>query len=214
MKIFLVEDDVNLNSAIETTFSNLGYEITSYKDGKEAFDNLSHKHDLFIVDINLPNVNGIELVKQIKKIYPNGNVFIISADLNIDTIISAYDLGVTDYIKKPFDIREIIAKIEHTLKIAPKVIHFSNCKGAEYNMDQKIFTYNNTEIKITQKESLLLKILLKNANQYVNNDQIEDFIWGEPFKNGHVRQLVAKLRKKLPCDIIENHTLNGYRVLV
>lgn len=214
MKIFLVEDDINLNSAIETTFINLGYDVTPFHDGQDAFDNISKEYDLFIVDINLPNINGIELVKKIKKSHTNANVFIISADLNIETIIKAYDLGCMDYIKKPFDIREIIAKIEHTLKVQPASVKFKNCPHAEYDMEQKMFLYKKMEIKITQKESLLLKVLINNANQHVNNEQIEDYIWGESYKNGHVRQLVAKLRKKLPCDIIENHTLNGYRVLV
>jgi DNA-binding response OmpR family regulator len=133
MKIFIVEDDIKLNEAIFITFSSLGYEVTTYSDGKDAFENLDDSYDLYMVDINLPNVNGIELVKQIKKINKEANIFIMSADINIETIIKAYDIGCTDYIKKPFDIREIIAKIKHTLSVVPQNIKIREC--GEYNKE-------------------------------------------------------------------------------
>lgn len=210
MKIFLVEDDTLLNEAITATFSSLGYKVTPFDDGKTAFDNIDKSYDLFIIDINLPNVNGMELVKQIKKVYKEANVFIMSADIDIQTIVKAYDLGCIDYIKKPFDIREIIAKIKHTLKIPLGNVRFKNCPLSMYNKDKQVFIYDKQEIRLTAKELLLFEILLKHANNTVSNEQIEDYVWGESFKNGHVRQLVAKLRKKISCNIIENYNSNGY----
>jgi DNA-binding response OmpR family regulator len=210
MKIFLVEDDTSLNEAITATFSSLGYKVTSFDDGKTAFDNIDKSYDLFMIDINLPNVNGMELVKQIKRVYKEANVFIMSADIDIQTILKAYDIGCIDYIKKPFDIREIIAKIKHTLKIPLGNVRFKNCPLSIYNKDKQVFVYNKKEIRLTAKELLLFEILLKNANNTVSNDQIEDYVWGESFRNGHVRQLVAKLRKKIACNIIENYNSNGY----
>ncbi len=212
MKIFLVEDDVLLNEAIAVTFSSLGYNVTSFDDGKTAFDNINKSYDLFMIDINLPNVNGIELVKQIKRINKDANVFIMSADLDIQTILKAYDIGCIDYIKKPFDIREIIAKIKHTLKIPLGNIRFVNCPLAIYNRDKKIFIYDGKEIRLTGKELLLFELLLKNANNIVSHDQIEEYVWDESFKNGHVRQLVAKLRRKISFNIIETYSSNGYIV--
>ena len=211
MKIFLVEDDKILNQSIVSIFSKLNYEVTTFNDGKEAFENLNNSYDLYMVDINLPNVNGIELVKQIKYLNKNANVFIMSADINIDTIVNAYDIGCTDYIKKPFDIREVIAKIEHTLDLIPNNIVFDNC--GEYNRIEKTFKEkNNNIIKLTNKEALLLDILLKNNGKTVSNEKIENYVWGETFINGHVRQLVSKVRAKLPCNVIENHTSNGYKL--
>ena len=212
MRIFLVEDDIALNEAISTTFSSIGYEVTTFEDGKTAFDNINQSYDLYMIDINLPNVNGIELVKQIKRIYKEANIFIMSADLNIQTILKAYDIGCSDYIKKPFDIREIIAKIKHTLKIPQGNIRFKNCPYSLYNRDRKVFGYNNEEIRLTAKELLLLEILIKNGNNTVSNEQIEDYVWGESFRNGHVRQLVAKLRRKISCNIIENYNSTGYLI--
>jgi DNA-binding response OmpR family regulator len=214
MKIFIVEDDIKLNEAIFITFSSLGYEVTTYSDGKDAFENLDDSYDLYMVDINLPNVNGIELVKQIKKINKEANIFIMSADINIETIIKAYDIGCTDYIKKPFDIREIIAKIKHTLSVVPQNIKIRDC--GEYNKEERIFIVAQTaqEVKLTLKEAALLEVLLKSANKTVSNEKIESHVWGESIKNNHVRQLVSKLRNKIPCDFIENHTSNGYRIVL
>ena len=210
MKIFIVEDDIYLNEAIVSVFSKINYDVTSFNDGKEAFENINNSYDLYMIDINLPNVNGIELVKQIKLINKSANIFIMSADVNIDTIVNAYDIGCTDYIKKPFDIREVIAKIENTLSLIPLNTIFNN--GAEYNKVDRTFTLNDDVIKLTNKEALLLDILIENDGQSVTNDKIENYVWGETFKNGHVRQLVSKLRSKIPCKFIENHTSNGYKL--
>ena len=212
MKIFLVEDDIYLNKAIVNTFSSINYDVTTFSDGKDAFDNLKDNFDLYIIDINLPNVNGMELVKQIKYINKNANIFIMSADVNIETIVKAYDIGCTDYIKKPFDIREVIAKIENTLNIIPKTIKFINC--GEYNSIERRFIIKNKTIKLTNKEALLLDILIKNKDSVISNEKIENYVWGETFKNGYVRQLISKLRSKIPCKFIDNHASNGYKISV
>ncbi len=212
MKIFLVEDDTNLNETIVRIFSELNYDVTTFKDGKEAFENLEDKYDLYLIDINLPNVNGMELVKQIKFLNKNANIFVVSADINIETIVKAYDLGCIDYIKKPFDIREIISKIKHTLNVVPNNIKFEDC--GEYNSKERLFIKSSETIKLTNKEALLLDILIKYSGQIVSNEQIEAYVWCEPFKNGHVRQLVSKLKHKIKCDLIENHSSNGYKLSV
>ena len=213
MKIFLVEDDKFLNEALVDTFSKIDYEVISYNDGKKAFANIDNTFDLYMIDINLPHINGFELLKQIKFINKNANIFIMSADTNIETILEAYNIGCKDFIKKPFDVREIIAKIEHTLNIVPHNVILKGC--GEYIRVDKLFIKDDKKVlKLTTKETLLLDILIKNNDRTTSNKEIEDYVWGDTFKNGHVRQLVAKLRKKIPCDFIENHNSSGYKISV
>ncbi len=210
MKIFLVEDDYELNKSITSTFNAFGYEVTTYMDGKEAFDNISTDYDIFLIDINLPNINGLELVKQIKQINLNAKIFIMSGDINIETIVYAYDLGCDDYIKKPFDIREIHAKVNAAYLQTSQTIHLSDF--CIYNPVEKELVYKNKSIRITNKESLLLDVLVKNIGKVVTAKYIEHQVWGELAENTHVRQLVSKLRKSIPCDIIKNHVANGYLI--
>lgn len=214
MEIFLVEDDKNLNRTLHMALYDMGFNVRSFMDGKEALDNILDKYDLYILDMNLPNINGIQLIKKIKELDISKKIFVVSAELDIHTILSAYDIGATDYIKKPFDVREILVKINHHFPAINSKIIFKNCPESEYCINNKIFYYKGKEYKITKKESRLLKILIDNANKNVSNSVIENYVWNDGENKKYVRQLVAKLRKKLPCNIIENHTLNGYRVLI
>jgi len=212
MKIFLVEDNKPLNDLLSKTLKKLGFDVDTFSDGKEAFDNISLDYDLFIVDINLPYINGLELIRQIKKINKCAKVIIISAEIDIDVILKAYDIGANDYVKKPFDIRELVAKIKNSFcSNYDNIVLFEN--GAKYDKEQRVFIVNNKEIKITKKESLLLDILIKYQNKTVPNDVIEQYVWPDIEKRGYVRQLVSKLRNKLPFEFIKNHSTTGYKIV-
>ena len=188
----------------------MGYKVSTFTDGQEAFDNISRDFDVYLIDINLPKINGLELVKQIKELNLDANIFIISGDVNIETIVKAYDLGCDDYIKKPFDVREMVAKINHlTLKSSQLIKLIKHCI---YDPITKSLFHKDTVVKLTKKETLLLDILIKNIGQTVRNEIIEDYVWGETVGNGYVRQLISKLRKSLPCKLITNHAANGYKI--
>lgn len=213
MRIFIAEDNEELNNFITVTFQKMGYTVVSCKDGANAFKYCNEFFDLYLVDINLPNLNGLELVKKIKQKDDNSKVFIISGDDNIDTIIKAYNIGCSDYIKKPFDLREIIAKINVTFqdKLQEYVKLTDTCY---YDKKKKVVYYKEKPINLTKKESALMNILVDNIGKIVSKDDIELAVWGENNSNGHVRQLVAKLKKALPCsDLIQNHSSTGYGII-
>jgi DNA-binding response OmpR family regulator len=212
MKIFLVEDNEELNGFMTETLRNIGYNVVSCKDGANAFKLVEDIFDLYIIDINLPNINGLELVKKIKSLKGNLKIFIISGDDNIETILKAYDLGCDDYIKKPFDLREIVAKINIVFKdkLTNQVKLTDDCY---YDIKKRVVNYKEKNVTLTKKESALLNVLVKNIGKSVTNEEIELAVWGKNFENSHVRQLVSKLKKVLPCkDIIQNHSSLGYRI--
>lgn len=111
MKIFLLEDDFSLNESIKDMLESENFIVDSFYDGKIALDNISGDYELFILDIFVPNLNGILLLEKIKKINKNSIVFIMSANIDIDTIKGAYLKGCDDYIKKPFNIQELLFKL-------------------------------------------------------------------------------------------------------
>ncbi|MEA3383686.1 MAG: response regulator transcription factor [Campylobacterota bacterium] len=215
MKIFIAEDNEKLNFFISDTFEKMGYEVvTSIGDNEEkVFDIIEDFFDLYIIDINLPSINGLEIVKKIKLKRKNAKIFIISGDDKIETIIKAYDLGCDDYIKKPFDLREIIAKIKITFekKLNKDLKLRDDCY---YNQSKKIFYHNNQAIILTRKEILLLDLLVSRIGEIVPNEVIEEAVWGKEFANGHVRQLVSKLKRTIPCgELIKNYSSVGYGIL-
>ena len=214
MKIFLVEDNQDLNQIMTDTFRKVGYNVVSCNDGQRAFDLIEDFYDLYLIDINLPSLNGLELIKKIKSAYNKSKVFIISGDDNIDTILKAYDLGANDYIKKPFDLREIIAKIN--LIFNNKVANqFRLTEDCFYDSSNRVLNYQGKPINLTKKEAALLNILVNNIGKMVSISDIEMAVWGETFEKGHTRQLVSKLKKVLPCsDIIRNHSSNGYGIII
>ena len=111
MKIFLLEDDYSLNESIKEIIELENHTIDNFYDGEVAFNNFSNDYDLFILDINVPNIKGLELLKIIKNTNFRTKVIIISANININLIKEAYDLGCDDYLKKPFDLEELVLKI-------------------------------------------------------------------------------------------------------
>ncbi|MEA3289549.1 MAG: response regulator transcription factor [Campylobacterota bacterium] len=215
MKILLVEDNQELNRFITDTFEKMGYDIMSCigEDSKEIFKVVENNFDLYIIDINLPDINGLELVKKIKLKNNNAKIFIISGDDNIDTVLKAYDIGCDDYIKKPFDLREVIAKINLNFqnKIEKHIILSDECY---YDTDLKMLFYNKKPITLTTKESLLFGKMIENIGKTVMNKELDIAVWGKENSSGHLRQLISKLKRALPCsDIIQNHSSNGYGII-
>ncbi|MEA3352564.1 MAG: response regulator transcription factor [Campylobacterota bacterium] len=215
MKILLVEDDVELNGFITDTFRKMGYNIDTCvgQNSRKIFKTVEEYYDLYIVDINLPGINGLELVKKIKKNNIKAKTFIISGDDNIDTILKAYDIGCDDYLKKPFDLREMLAKINKIFKEKLEK-HVNITKKCYFDKGIETLFHNGKAVVLTNKESMLFSILMQNVGEMVNNSKIEIAVWGENNGKGHLRQLVSKLKKSLPCpDIIENHSSAGYGII-
>lgn len=211
MKIVLIEDDIYLNTLICDVLVTQGYEVDAFADGAKAMKAIEKQYDLYIVDLSLPNVSGLEISKKIKEFSGSSPIIVISAEDSIDTILKAYDLGCQDYIKKPFHVKELLAKISVILKNQPSsLIKLSpNCV---YDVKAKTLMLNGAIVPLTQKETMMLHLLAINMGMTVTNEEAEKFIWGEHMGNGYVRQLISKLRKKVECATILNHSGNGYRL--
>ena len=102
MKILLLEDNVKLNITIEKRLQMKGYIIDSFVDGQDAYNAVENNYSCFLLDINVPNVDGIKILKRIREYYKQVPVIIISASVELDLIKKSYDFGCNDYIKKPF----------------------------------------------------------------------------------------------------------------
>jgi len=208
MKIFLLEDDYSLNEAIKETIEFDGHTVRNFYDGEIAFDNISNEYDLYILDINVPNIEGLELLSSIKSKNPNAKVIMISANINIEKIKEAYNKGCDDYLKKPFDIEELIIKIS---KFDNKDgnIYFDN--SIYFNLSSKELFIDDSPCVLTKNEKNLLYLLIENRGNKITYTQIEDFVYeGEAKTSDAIRSLVKRLRKKIPIDLILNSLDEGY----
>jgi len=210
MKILLLEDDYSLNETIKEAIQSYDYEVDSFYDGLDAYENISSKYDLYILDINTPNIEGIDVLSHIKNCNSKTKVIMISAIIDIEKIREAYKKGCDDYIKKPFDIDELMFKIE---KLDEK--NLQSFKRLDLNTtfcsQKKELFINNTQCDLTKNERYFLHLLLENIGNTITHEQIEDFIYSGTSKSPDaIRSMVKRLRKKLPENIIQNNIEEGY----
>jgi DNA-binding response OmpR family regulator len=209
MKILLIENDNNLNLHIINTLEEYCFDVVSCSDDKVAIKSINKSYDLYLINIRLCQDDDYKLLKEIKIINPKSNIYLLSEQTDINTIMDSYNAGCDDFIKLPFDAREIVAKIQYTLRIMPNTIKINSWI---YNAKERLIRDKSRKIIITVKEASLFEILIENNGYFVSKEKIEERVWGISSSKSHVRQLVSKLRKSLPSDIIENNTSNGYKV--
>lgn len=211
MLLMLVEDEYLLNKAIKTYLSSKGIRVDSYLDGLEAIDAISPEYDIFVVDIDIPHINGIEILEAIHKLYPNIPVIMISATIDMDIITKAYTKGCSDYLKKPFDIKELELKINAFTRKDDQEIEIA--QNISYNKSKQELNNQGKMSVFTHNEHKFFCLLLSNRGKVVSHEHIELTIWGTDVENTHLRQLVNRLRNKLPKDTIINRVGEGYLIV-
>lgn len=210
MKIFLLEDNYSLNEAIKEILEIENHIVYNFYDGEKAFNSVLNNYDLYILDINVPNINGLDILQRIKSMNFNSNVLIISANVNIELIKKAYILGCDDYLKKPFNLEELVLKVnryENTTK------NINLIKNIYFNIFEKELYINEEKIELAKNEKNFLYLLIKNMGNTISYSQIEDFVYdGKSKSSDAIRSLIKRLRKKLPEDLILNSLDEGYYI--
>lgn len=210
-EITIIEDNYALNNGIALALKNYDYNITQIYKLKE-FDK-NRKTDLIILDINLPDGNGFDFLKQLRT-YSDVSVIILTAnDLETDEVMGL-ELGADDYITKPFSLMVLRLRIEKVLK---RKIDYHNYRDNKYDFDfEKMKFYsNNSLVELSKTEQKLLKILIANANRVVTRDILIDKIWSDASEYVDENALsvtVNRLRKKLNAEkIIQTVYGIGYK---
>ena len=213
MDVLIVEDDTQLNRAISEFCRLKSFNVISVKDGLEAVERIDNeKFDFYIIDINVPHINGIEILKHIRKTKIHPPVIIITASLEVQNFAVAFEHGCSEYIKKPFHLKELDIRIENLLSLkSPERIYLAD--DFYYEMPKGEFFYQNKHIRLRYKEKRFCAILMKHLNTIVPNDVIYDYVWeGEVKESYPLRQLLVELRKKFPLDIIQTKIREGYMI--
>ncbi|NLW40578.1 MAG: response regulator transcription factor [Tissierellia bacterium] len=215
-RIYLVEDDENLNLVLTTYLEKEGWQVTSFLTGKDAKDAIINPPDLWILDIMLPDIDGYQLIKEIKLTSPKVPVIFISArDADIDRVLGL-ELGSDDYLAKPFLPRELVIRTRNLLE---RVYGVNNevLDIPPYTIEERSrrVKSQNSLIDLTSKEFDLLLYFAKNQGIALSREQILEAIWGANYfgTDRVVDDLVRRLRKKMPDLRIETIYGYGYRMI-
>lgn len=216
MKILLLEDELMLRSSIEEYLESLNHKVIGVSQGDEALKTLENQEfDLLILDINVPKVNGLELLNELNKIDIKSPTIFISANLDIEDISKAFELGACDYLKKPFHLKELGIRIDRVKKeqdIRSKH-HLLLSKKYSFSKEEQILFYNNTTQTVTKKQLQILTLLCENIGIVVDFEKFRSFVWNdEPVDNATIRAEISRFRKSLKEDFILNVKGVGYRI--
>ncbi|MGD9624910.1 MAG: response regulator transcription factor [Arcobacter sp.] len=215
MKILYLEDDIVLSETVEEFLEDEGFVVVSVRDGQKALDTLYYENfDLLLLDVQVPKLNGFSLLKSIREANIQTPAIFITSLNSIDDLSKGYECGADDYIKKPFELKELLFRIKAILKREYKTNE--QIIKIDENISFDINTYKliiNDEIyTLNQKETLLLKLLLKNKNSCVTFDMIFESVWTFDETNNYesLRTYIKNLRKYLGKDRIKNIKKQGY----
>lgn len=207
MKILVVEDDKEIQELIAYFLTKEGYEVDTADDGLEGLRILKEKkHQLIVLDLMLPNLDGknfTKIVKGISSEYGNPIIIMLTAKTEIEDVLEGLEIGADDYMKKPFDPRELVLRVKRFFKEEKKEkIENRNYKvfDLEIEDDKHRVMYKNEEIELSKKEYDLLLLLVQNKNLVITREKILDRVWNSSYYTGDrtVDVYISKLRDKLP----------------
>ncbi len=216
-KIFLLEDDVSLNETIAEFLEDEGYSVESAFDGDEAEELMYEKSfDLYLLDVNVPGTNGFELLERARKNDDSVPAIFVTSLNSIDDLEIGYESGCDDYLKKPFELKELLFRVQTLLKrefshINEELIKISN--EIEYNMLTNELVISGEVIRIQNKEALLLKLFLQRKDEIISHDVIYDTLWSydEVSSDSALRTYIKNLRKLLGKERIISVKKLGYK---
>ena len=202
MKILLVEDTEQLNKALTTVLKRNSYVVDSAFDGEEALLFIEqYQYDLIILDIMLPKVNGLEVLKRIRGSKNQTPVLLLTAKSTTEDKITGLDLGADDYLPKPFVIDELLARIRALLRRTPQISEETTVSFGDLKLDiqNSVLSHNEEKVTLMNKELQIMSILMKSGAKIVSLDTITKNAWDiEAYTTSeNVWVFISYIRKKL-----------------
>ena len=216
MKILLLEDESMLRSSIEEYLSALGHKVVSFANGEDAYAVVKNElFDLLLLDINTPKLTGFKLLELLNEIEHASPTIFISANVDINDITQAFDLGAADYLKKPFHLKELGLRIDKIKKEAQikSLQHVILSQKYVFSKNEQMLFYNNTVQVLTKKQLQILTLLSENLGIVVDFEKFRSYVWNdEPVDNATIRAEISRFRKLLKEDFIINLKGMGYKI--
>lgn len=216
--ILLIEDEASIADNISYALQTEGFNVFWEQLGNSGIIHLQNNSiELVILDVGLPDINGFEVCKSIRKFSDVPIIFLTARSEEIDRIVGL-EIGADDYVSKPFSPRELSARVKTILKRVQRndILQTSSC--FEINDQQNSICYQGEKLALTRYEYLILKTLLRRPQHVFSRNQIMDSVWNEPEASydravdTHIKSLRAKLKKINNQDPIQTHRGFGYSI--
>lgn len=215
-KILIVEDEAQISRFLQLELEHENYECAICADGREALKTaLERDFDLIILDVMLPSLNGIEVLRRLRQDKQTPVIILTARDQVVDKV-TGLDIGADDYMTKPFAIEELLARIRlHTKRAATPAVSLS-CGKLNVNPEARVATYDGHPIDLTKKEFDLLEYLMRNRNIVIGREKLLDAVWGFDFYGStnvvdvYVRYLRSKIDDVYGVNLIETVRGAGY----
>lgn len=215
MRILVVEDERDLNSIICNKLMKEGYNVDACYDGMAALDYMeAERYDGAIMDIMIPGKDGIEVLKDMRKAGIQTPVLFLTAKTQTQDVVDGLDAGASDYMKKPFEFSELMARLRVMLRIKTDINeNFISCGSLVVDMNAKSAVRDGVVIDLTVREYAILEYLARNKNVVVTREQIRANIWNveEDINSNVVDVYIRYLRKKIDDNFEQKliHTIRG-----
>ena len=218
MRILIVEDERALCDAIARSLRNLAYSVDCCHDGQEALDLLGVEvFDLVVLDLNLPRIDGMTVLKALRKTDRETKVLILSARGKVFDKVTGLDAGANDYLTKPFHLEELAARIRAlTLRRFTQHDVVLTCQELSFDTKARKASAKGSDISLTRKETGILEYLMLNQGRPISQEEFIEHVWDssvDNFSNSirvHISSLRKKLRTALGYDPIHNRIGEGY----
>jgi DNA-binding response OmpR family regulator len=216
MRILLTEDNFIVGKSIKQILENKKYLVDWVQDGESCETALKTTNfDIIILDINLPDISGIEIIQKIRAKKNYTPILVVSARNSVENKIEGLDLGADDYLTKPFDYEELLARIKSLHRRNKGVVdNILTFKNIELDVNKHLVKFQKKIVEVSPKEFTILQILLENIDRPISKNQLEEAIysWDNSIESNAIEVFIHNLRKKIPIEFITTVRGIGYRI--
>ncbi|HEX5330935.1 response regulator transcription factor [Sulfuricurvum sp.] len=214
MKITLFEDEYALRTNINDFLTLHSYEVEMFGNGNVMLDQCRFNSDLYILDINAPGANGFEVIEWITRNDPGKPVIFMSAYTDIESITRAYHLGCSDYLKKPFELMELLLRVQKLLShVGDDMIYITSIHA--FDLASKQLYAGGSIVNLTKNQRNILYLLTKHRNSVITYDMLIEYIWEDKFiKFNTIASHIREIRAAVKEIMIQNIRGEGYMLKV
>ena len=214
-QLLMIDDEPGIRRLVSRTLTSAGFGVDCAVDGPSGLAQARTGHyELVLLDLMLPGMDGVSVLRQLMHDRPSQRVLILSAVGDVTSKVRCLELGATDYLPKPFAVAELIARVQARLRQpAPEQAdRWVRAGGVNLDMSRRVAEYRGRNVALSQRELLLLEYLMRRAGDVCHREQLLSDVWGYAFDPGTnvVDVYVGRLRAKLNGDLIETVRNVGY----